>query len=401
MLSGMRILVGITGGIAAYKTPYLVRGLIKQGMSVRVVMTRNAAHFVAPLTLQTLTGAPVLTEMYKTGEGSPLSHIELASDIQMMLIAPATADFIGKMAGGIADDLLSTMVLAVDAPILIVPAMNVRMYKNPSVVRNMEILRGYGTHILEPGVGELACGEEGIGRMAEVEEIIRTVQTLLSSSGPLLGRKVLITAGPTVEPIDPVRYISNRSSGKMGYALAREARRMGASVTLVSGPTMLVPPAGVNYVQVQTALEMREQVMGYFQDTDILMMAAAVGDFRTASVHPEKIKRGTEPFNLALAPNPDIIKELSKQRTRQILVGFAAETGHPMDEALRKMNEKGVDLLVANDISGHGTGFGSDQNRVIILDRKGHVEETDILPKSEIARKILNRLCRDFLQEKP
>ncbi|OIP64484.1 MAG: bifunctional phosphopantothenoylcysteine decarboxylase/phosphopantothenate--cysteine ligase CoaBC [Nitrospirae bacterium CG_4_9_14_3_um_filter_53_35] len=401
MLSGMRILVGITGGIAAYKTPYLVRGLIKQGMSVRVVMTRNAAHFVAPLTLQTLTGAPVLTEMYKTGEGSPLSHIELASDIQMMLIAPATADFIGKMAGGIADDLLSTMVLAVDAPILIVPAMNVRMYKNPSVVRNMEILRGYGTHILEPGVGELACGEEGIGRMAEVEEIIRTVKTILVSSGPLLGKKVLITAGPTVEPIDPVRYISNRSSGKMGYALAREARRMGASVTLVSGPTMLVPPAGVNYVQVQTALEMREQVMGYFQDTDILMMAAAVGDFRTASVHPEKIKRGTEPFNLALAPNPDIIKELSKQRTRQILVGFAAETGHPMDEALRKMNEKGVDLLVANDISGHGTGFGSDQNRVIILDRKGHVEETDILPKSEIARKILNRLCRDFLQEKP
>jgi phosphopantothenoylcysteine decarboxylase/phosphopantothenate--cysteine ligase len=275
--------------------------------------------------------------------------------------------------------------------------MNSRMYKNPAVIRNMDILRGRGAHILEPGIGELACGEEGIGRMAEVEEIIRTVQTLLVSTGPLSGKKVLVTAGPTAEPIDPVRYISNRSSGKMGYALAQEARCMGASVTLVSGPTMLAPPPGVNFVQVQTALEMQEQVREYFPDMDVLIMAAAVGDFRTESVHPEKIKRGSEPFTLALVPNPDILKELSKHRAGQIMVGFAAETGHPMDEAVRKMIEKGVDLLVANNVSENGIGFGSDKNRVIILDRKGCVEETDILPKNEIARKILNRLCRDFL----
>ncbi len=397
MLSGMRLLVGITGGIAAYKSPYIIRGLVKQGVKVRVVMTRNAAHFVTPLTLQTLTGSPVLMEMFEAGGGSPMAHIECAADIHLMLIAPATANFIGKMACGIADDLLSTMVLAVDAPILIVPAMNSRMYKNPAVIRNMDILRGRGAHILEPGIGELACGEEGIGRMAEVEEIIRTVQTLLVSTGPLSGKKVLVTAGPTAEPIDPVRYISNRSSGKMGYALAQEARCMGASVTLVSGPTMLAPPPGVNFVQVQTALEMQEQVRGYFPDMDVLIMAAAVGDFRTESVHPEKIKRGSEPLTLALVPNPDILKELSKHRAGQIMVGFAAETGHPMDEAVRKMIEKGVDLLVANNVSENGIGFGSDKNRVIILDRKGCVEETDILPKNEIARKILNRLCRDFL----
>lgn len=397
MLNGMRLLVGITGGIAAYKTPYLVRGLVKQGANVRLVMTRNAVHFVAPLTLQTLSGSAVLREMFGTGEGSSMSHIEWAADIHLMMIAPATANFIGKMANGIADDLLSTTILAVEAPILVVPAMNKRMYKNPAVVRNMDVLRGRGVHILEPGIGELACGEEGIGRMADVEEIIRTVQKLLVPSGPLYGKRILVTAGPTVEPIDPVRYIGNRSSGKMGYALAQEARIMGASVTLVSGPTMLVPPQGVNVVQVQTSLEMQEEVRKYFPDVDVLIMAAAVGDFRAESVLPEKIKRGSEPLTLKLVPNPDILKDLSMHRTRQIMIGFAAETGHLMDEARRKMNDKGLDLLVANDVSENGVGFGSDKNRVIIMDRKGGMEETDILPKDQIARKILNHLTRNFL----
>lgn len=390
-------MIGVTGGIAAYKIPYLVRGLVKQGADVRVVMTRNARHFVAPLSLQTLSGKSVLAEMFESDTDPPMAHIEWTREIDLMLITPATANFIGKMANGIADDLLSTMILTIEAPIVIAPSMNSRMYKHPAVVQNLNRLRERGVHILEPESGDLACGEEGIGRMAEVDTIIRFIRERLIPAGPLSGKKLIVTAGPTVEPIDPVRFISNRSSGKMGYALAREARRMGGDVTLVSGPTSLNSPEGVRFIPVQTALEMQEQVESLFSDTDILIMAAAVGDFAAAEGSREKIKKGNGPLSLQLVANPDILKVLSTQRGAQVLVGFAAETENVKEEALKKLGQKGVDLMVANDVSGKEAGFGSDKNRVMIVGRNGIQEETDLLPKHEIARIILKRICRDFI----
>jgi phosphopantothenoylcysteine decarboxylase/phosphopantothenate--cysteine ligase len=396
-LSSIHLMIGVTGGIAAYKIPYLVRGLVKQGADVRVVMTRNARHFVAPLSLQTLSGKSVLAEMFESDTDPPMAHIEWTREIDLMLITPATANFIGKMANGIADDLLSTMILTIEAPIVIAPSMNSRMYKHPAVVQNLNRLRERGVHILEPESGDLACGEEGIGRMAEVDTIIRFIRERLIPAGPLSGKKLIVTAGPTVEPIDPVRFISNRSSGKMGYALAREARRMGGDVTLVSGPTSLNSPEGVRFIPVQTALEMQEQVESLFSDTDILIMAAAVGDFAAAEGSREKIKKGNGPLSLQLVANPDILKVLSTQRGAQVLVGFAAETENVKEEALKKLGQKGVDLMVANDVSGKEAGFGSDKNRVMIVGRNGIQEETDLLPKHEIARIILKRICRDFI----
>ncbi len=393
VLGGMQVIVGVTGGIAAYKVPGIVRGLVKQGANVRVAMTRNALNFVTPLTLQTLSGSPVLSEMFETGAGPPMAHIEWTREIDLMLIVPATANFIGKMANGIADDLLSTIVLTLEAPILIAPSMNPRMYNNPAVVRNLDVLRERGVPILEPGMGELACGDEGVGRMAEVEEILRSVQELLKPKGPLSGKRVLVTAGPTLEPVDPVRYISNRSSGEMGYALALEAYRMGAEVTLVSGPTALAPPRGVKCLPVNTALEMQKTVESEFPDTDVLIMAAAVGDYRVEASYSEKIKKGSKSLSLPLMLNPDILKGLAAARRKgQVLVGFAAETENLKEEAVRKLHEKGLDFIVANDVSENGTGFGSDKNKVMILDRKGVVEETGVLPKREIARKILTRI---------
>jgi len=396
-LSSIHLMIGVTGGIAAYKIPYLVRGLVKQGADVRVVMTRNARHFVAPLSLQTLSGKSVLAEMFESDTDPPMAHIEWTREIDLMLITPATANFIGKMANGIADDLLSTMILTIEAPIVIAPSMNSRMYKHPAVIQNLNRLRERGVHILEPESGDLACGEEGIGRMAEVDTIIRFIRERLIPTGPLSGKKLIVTAGPTVEPIDPVRFISNRSSGKMGYALAREARRMGGDVTLVSGPTSLNSPEGVRFIPVQTALEMQEQVERLFSDTDILIMAAAVGDFAAAERSREKIKKGNGPLSLQLVANPDILKVLSTQRGAQVLVGFAAETENVKEEALKKLGQKGVDLMVANDVSGKEAGFGSDKNRVMIVGRNGIQEETDLLPKHEIARIILKRICRDFI----
>jgi phosphopantothenoylcysteine decarboxylase/phosphopantothenate--cysteine ligase len=396
-LSSIHLMIGVTGGIAAYKIPYLVRGLVKQGADVRVVMTRNARHFVAPLSLQTLSGKSVLAEMFESDTDPPMAHIEWTREIDLMLITPATANFIGKVANGIADDLLSTMILTIEAPIVIAPSMNSRMYKHPAVVQNLNRLRERGVHILEPESGDLACGEEGIGRMAEVDTIIRFIRERLIPAGPLSGKKLIVTAGPTVEPIDPVRFISNRSSGKMGYALAREARRMGGDVTLVSGPTSLNSPEGVRFIPVQTALEMQEQVESLFSDTDILIMAAAVGDFAAAEGSREKIKKGNGPLSLQLVANPDILKVLSTQRGAQVLVGFAAETENVKEEALKKLGQKGVDLMVANDVSGKEAGFGSDKNRVMIVGRNGIQEETDLLPKHEIARIILKRICRDFI----
>jgi phosphopantothenoylcysteine decarboxylase/phosphopantothenate--cysteine ligase len=397
MLTGMQVVIGVTGGIAAYKIPLLVRSLVKEGAAVRVVMTRHAEKFVSPLTLRTLSGNPVLSRMFDADGGPSMAHIEWPREADLMVIAPATANFIGKMAHGIADDLLSTMVLTLNTPLLIVPSMNTRMYNHPAVVQNLAILRERGIHILDAETGDLACGEEGAGRMAEVDEIVHAARALLVPSGPLSGKRVIVTAGPTLEPIDPVRYIGNRSSGKMGYAVAAEAQRRGAAVTLVSGPSGLEPPGGVKIVRVTTALEMREALLARFAETDVLIMAAAVGDYRVVDPAPEKIKKGPVTRSLELTANPDILQELSRRRDRQVLVGFAAETDHLEAEARRKLSEKGLDLLVANDVSKPDSGFDADNNRVLILDRLGGMEKTDLVPKGEVAGRLLDRLSEAFL----
>ncbi len=397
MLTGMRVVVGVTGGIAAYKIPFLVRSLVKEGAFVRVVMTRHAEKFVAPLTLRTLSGNPVLSRMFGPEEGPSMAHIAWPREADLMIIAPATANFIGKMAHGIADDLLSTMILTLSTPLLIVPSMNTRMYNHPAVMKNLSILRERGVQVLDAETGDLACGEEGAGRMAEVDQIVQAARTLLVPSGPLSGKRVLVTAGPTRERIDSVRYIGNRSSGKMGYAVAAEACRRGALVTLVSGPTALEPPRHAQVVRVSTALEMRETLLARFAETDVLIMAAAVGDYRP--VHPAegKIKKGSPTQALALTANPDILQELSGRRDQQVLVGFAAETDHLEAEAKRKLTEKGLDLIVANDVSRRDSGFDADNNRVLILDRRGGREETDLVPKTEVAIRLLDRLSDTFL----
>ena len=394
VLDGAHILLGVTGGIAAYKAPLLVRGLRKEGAQVRVVLTRNATHFVAPLTLEALCGLPPLSDMF--GAGPCMAHIDWPRDADFMVIAPATANWIGKMAHGIADDLLSTMILAADCPCLMAPAMNSRMLSHPAVIQNLDVLRGRDVHIVEPGTGDLACGETGEGRMAEVEKIVAAVTDLWVNRCRLSGKRVLVTAGPTVEPIDPFRIITNRSSGKMGYALAEEASKMGASVTLISGPTALTPSARLTYVEVQTAGDMEEAVNRYFGDSDLLIMAAAVGDFRVAAPSPVKLKKTSTAPMLELIENPDILKGLSGRRNDQVVVGFAAETENLLDEGRRKLDEKGVDLIVANEVGQEGAGFGSDFNRVVMIDRGGGVEDTGLLSKQEIARRILKRISQDF-----
>ncbi len=395
VLAGARILLGVTGGIAAYKAPLLVRGLRKEGAEVRVVLTRSATQFVTPLTLEALCGSPPLSHMF--GDGPCMAHIDWPRDADLMVIAPATANCIGKMAHGIADDLLSTMVLAADCPCLIAPAMNTRMLTHPAVVQNLGVLRGRDVQIVDPGTGDLACGDTGEGRMAEVEEIVAAVTDLWANRGKLAGKRVLVSAGPTVEPIDPFRMITNRSSGKMGYALAEEAAKMGASVTLISGPTALTPPARAAYVEVETAAEMAEAVNRLFPDSHVLIMAAAVGDFRVAVPSPVKIKKSSIAPVLELIENPDILKGLGGRNGGQVVVGFAAETGDLLEEGRRKLKEKGVDLIVANDVGRKGSGFGSDFNRVLMIDGAGGVEDTGLLPKKEIARRILKRVSQDFL----
>jgi len=392
MGEGMRVLLGVSGGIAAYKIPYLVRALVKAHHEVHVVMTCHAREFVSSLTLETLSGYPVLTSLFGT-HGSTLPHIEEPFRADLMVIAPATANILGKIAHGIADDLLSTMVLALNAPLLVVPAMNTRMYRHPAVAANIEVLRKRGVHLLEPEEGELACGEDGPGRMPEVAEILRVVERLGRPAGPLSGKRVLVTAGPTMEPVDPVRVLTNRSSGKMGYALAAEALRQGADVTLISGPTRLSPPEGAELISVERACEMQAAAEEHFPRSDVLIMTAAVSDYQPESPAREKIKKKGTPITLRLVEAPDILKSLAgRKRSDQFLVGFAAETGDLKEKARNKFAAKGVDLLVANDVTEEGAGFGSDENRVLILDRTGTIEETGRLPKAMIARRIIARI---------
>lgn len=391
VLAGRRIVVAVTGGIAAYKTCALVSKLAQAGAQVRVVMTAAAQRFVSELTMATLSGQPVATDMW--ADRDEMAHISLADFAEAVIVAPATANIIGKLAHGIADDLLSTALLAFTCPIVVAPAMNTRMLDNPAVQANLQLLRERGIMVLEPAEGRLACGECGRGRLPETEELIAALIEALGADGPLAGRRVVITAGPTREALDPVRFLSNPSSGKMGYALAAAARRRGAEVTLISGPVALPPPPGVELVSVTSAEEMHAAVEAWRGRADVFIGAAAVADWRPAQRAEHKLKKGDDQrMTLELVRTPDIIASVAQWQPRPVVVGFAAETEDLLAHAAEKLRKKGLDLVVANDVTASGAGFGSDTNRAVVLDATGGVEELGLMSKSELARRILERI---------
>ncbi|HET8562710.1 MAG TPA: bifunctional phosphopantothenoylcysteine decarboxylase/phosphopantothenate--cysteine ligase CoaBC [Candidatus Binatia bacterium] len=385
------IVLGVSGGIACYKAVELVRLLVDKGYAVQVILTRGATEFVTPLTFQTLSGRPVATETFNLTQESEIGHINLADSADLFVIAPATANVIGKIAAGIADDLLTTVVMATVAPVLIAPAMNVHMYENPILQENIRKLRRIGYHFLEPAEGYLACGYEGKGRLPEPERILEEIQRLLKKKD-LIGEKLLITACPNREPLDPVRYISNRSSGKMGYALARAGLRRGAEVTLVSGPTELDPPAGARLIWVTTAAEMRKAVLDEYANCTAVIMAAAVADYHPAQFASKKIKRGEGAIEIRFEPNPDILKELGVNKNGKVLVGFAAETEQLIANAEKKLRDKNLDMIVANNVSEAGSGFDGDTNMATILDRGGIVRSLPLMSKDDLADEIYDSL---------
>lgn len=391
-MKGKTIVLGVTGGIAAYKAAELARECIKRGAAVHVIMTRNATEFVTPLTFQTLTGNPVSVDTFQlTGEWE-IGHISLAESAHLVLLAPATANVIGKIAGGIADDLLTTTVMATRAPVLICPAMNVNMYSNPIVRENMEKLAAKGCRFVEAGYGELACKTEGYGRLACLEDIVEDAEDILTAKD-LVGQHVLVTAGPTREAFDPVRFITNYSTGKMGYAVAVAAKRRGANVTLVSGPTSLPQPRGIRFVPVSSAREMRDAVMSNLTESTAVVKSAAVADYRPAGFSESKIKKTDRPLEFKLERNPDIISEVGKIKGDRILVGFAVETDNLVGYATKKMKEKNMDLIVANDITQPGAGFAGETNIVKILDREGGSEDLPLMDKMDVANRILDRVA--------
>ena len=375
-MKGKKIIVGVSGGIAAYKAAELVRLLVKADAQTFVTMTSNGARFVTPLTFEALSGNRVIRDMWDN-EGPSIDHISWGQESDLIIIAPATANFIAKMAHGIGDDFLSTMVLAATAGILVCPSMNSQMFKNPAVQDNLRALKARGITVMEPGEGQLACHTEGPGRLPEPEDIVEQAFILISPQD-LSGLKILVTAGPTVEPIDPVRYITNRSSGKMGYALARAARRRGASVTLVSGPTCLKPPYGVEFCGVKTAEDMKQAVFENRPKCNIIIKAAAVSDYRPRDSAAHKIKKEEDSLSLELVKNPDILAELGAARKESncLLVGFAAETKDLMANAKKKLRAKNLDMIVANDVSREDSGFETDTNIVKIIYSDGQMEDT-------------------------
>lgn len=388
-LAGKEILLGVTGGIAAYKSAELVRLLKGRGALVTVVMTDAATGLVTPVTFAALSGRPVHTGLFDL-PGGEMSHIELTARADAFIVAPATADIIGKMAAGIADNLLSTMLLAAKCPVLVAPAMNCRMFGNPAVQRNIRTLREAGISFIGPEKGPMACNEEGWGRMSEPAVIAESVSGLFEKADELAGMKVLVSAGPTIEDIDPVRFIGNRSTGKMGYAVAREARARGAEVTLVSGPTALEMPARVETVRVRSAAEMQKAMAENAGKADVIIMAAAVADYAPAEAAKGKIKKGQDELTLKLLKTPDILKGIGEgKRPGQVLVGFAAETEDIEENAAKKLKEKKLDLIAANPVGGD-TGFASEYNVLKIYGPAGLLKDTGKVPKAEAAMALLD-----------
>ena len=390
-MKGKKILVGISGGIAAYKTAELVRLLIKADLRVEVAMTRSATRFVTPLTFETLSGNKVIASMFDR-EDMAMDHIRCGQDADLIIIAPATANIIGKIAHGIGDDFLSTCMLAATAKTLICPAMNDRMFLNPAVQHNLHLLEERGFFIMPPGSGELACGTDGPGRLPDPTDILEQALILLSERD-LEGCKILVTAGPTTEYIDPVRYITNRSSGKMGYALARAALRRGAETVLISGPTNLKPPPGIVFCPVKTAEDMRQAVFEHRTSCHMIIKAAAVSDYRPKETADQKVKKGADSLSLDMVKNPDILALLGETKKDHpcILVGFAAETEDLVNNARKKINAKNLDMIVANDVSRKDAGFQTDTNAVKIIYADGRVEDSPLMGKIDVAHLILDR----------
>jgi phosphopantothenoylcysteine decarboxylase / phosphopantothenate---cysteine ligase len=389
--SGKQIVLGVCGGIAAYKSIELMRLFQKAGAKVRVVMTKNATAFASPLTFEAISGQPVFMNMFEPGSEDSMRHISWADEADAVVIAPATANIIGKLANGIADDALSTLILVATCPKFICPSMNTHMYENRAVQRNLDMLQEDGYVIVEPGEGELACGAYGPGRLAEPEYIFQQVVHCFYPKD-FKGKKVLVTAGPTREPIDPVRFISNPSSGKMGYAIAAAAAARGAEALLVSGPTDLAAPAGVKVIGVQTASEMADAVFEVAEDVDVIIKVAAVSDYRPAEMATHKIKKDKSSLTLTLERTQDILAELGRRKKHQILVGFAAETRDLKKYALKKLKEKNLDMIAANIVGDESSGFGSDQNKINLFFKGGKKEELPLMPKEELSHILLDRI---------
>ncbi len=399
------IALGVTGGIGAYKAVEIARGLQKHGHDVAAIMTRSARRFVGPLTFEAITRREVITDQWKPGANADIEHISLASSADLLLIAPATANVIGKFANGIADDFLSSLYLAATAPVLMAPAMNTNMFAHPAVVRNLETLAARGVMFVEPGEGYLACGWIGKGRLAEPDDVVQAALRVLAPKGPLAGQRVLVTAGPTLEDIDPVRFVGNRSSGRMGYAVAAEAARRGARVTLVSGPTRIEAPRTESIVQVRSAAEMHDAVMSRAGEHDVVIMAAAVADYTIAAPDAQKIAKQDGPLVLTLTRTRDILADLGRLPSRAaarrpILIGFAAETHDLHAHAREKLDRKGIDLIVANDVSQPGVGFDGGTNAVSIIGRDG-TESVPLQTKSAVAARILDRVERLIGETRP
>ncbi|MCJ7839591.1 bifunctional phosphopantothenoylcysteine decarboxylase/phosphopantothenate--cysteine ligase CoaBC [Lederbergia sp. NSJ-179] len=394
------ILLCVTGGIACYKAASLTSKLIQSDYSVKVIMTESAMNFVSPLTFQALSRNEVYTDTFIENNPEVIAHIDLADWADLCLVAPATANMIGKLANGLADDMVSTTLLATTAPVWIAPAMNVHMYDHPAVQKNINTLYQFGHRFIEPGEGYLACGYVGKGRLEEPETIAELIHQHFSEPAqPLKGKNVLITAGPTKERIDPVRFLTNHSSGKMGYALAEEAAKMGGNVTLISGPSTLPSPLGVKVIFVESAAQMYDQVLHHFPKADIVIKSAAVADYRPKHVSQQKLKKKDGNLTLELERTKDILLELGKRKKQQFLVGFAAETENIEEHALSKLNRKNADMIIANDITAEGAGFAADTNIVTIFQKKHPPKTLPLLSKSETARKIMEEIIQNMVGE--
>nr|PZN10332.1 MAG: bifunctional phosphopantothenoylcysteine decarboxylase/phosphopantothenate--cysteine ligase CoaBC [Caldicoprobacter oshimai] len=393
-VKGKKIVIGITGGIAAYKAAEVVSSLVKKGAQVKVIMTAHAMEFIKPLTLETLSGNPVYYDMFSRPGAWEIDHISLAKWADLLVVVPATANILGKVAHGIADDLLSTTIMATRAQVIFAPAMNTNMYTNPIVQENISFLKRKGYMFIPPAAGRLACGDYGEGKLADIQDILETIENYFSRKSDLKGVRILVTAGPTREYLDPVRFISNPSSGKMGYAIAAACAERGAEVELVSGPVSIAPPPGVKLYRVETAQEMFEKVMEIFPSCHMVFKAAAVGDYRPETYCPTKIKKDSDKLILTLVKNPDILKELGKRKGKCILVGFAAETENIEEYATKKMREKNLDFIVANDVTRQGSGFEKNTNEGLLITREGEVIAIPQMDKKEFAHRIIDEIIK-------
>lgn len=391
------VCIGVSGGIAVYKALDIISALKKKDIDVRVIMTESATKFVTPLSFQSLSQNMVVIDMFAEPKAFEIQHISLAKRADVFLVAPATANIIGKVANGISDDMLSTTIMATRAKVIFAPAMNTNMYENPIVQDNIEKLKKYGYEFIEPASGRLACGDLGKGKLADVNTIVEKVLEVLNEeefTNDLRGKNVLVSAGPTHSKIDPVRFITNRSTGKMGYYIAEEAKRRGANVTLVSGPTNINPPNGINVINITTNEEMKNAILDNFEKSDIVIKSAAVADYKAKNYSNEKIKKGEGDLVLTFVRDNDILKILGEKKSNQILVGFAAESNNVLENAKRKLENKNLDYIVANDITSADTGFGSEDNKVIIISRDGEEIYLDKMSKKEVASKIFETILR-------